>query len=242
MLQQQDVFTRSEQKYMLSEQQHQALMLHLKNYMTQDRFGLHTIGNVYFDTENYALIRTSIEKPVYKEKLRLRSYGVPKANSEVFLELKKKFKGIVTKRRISLPLAQAQRYLLLGEKPEVSNGHILNEIDWFLLRYRPVPKIYIAYDRLALFGREDKELRITFDKNIRFRESHLDLSQGNWGTPLLEPGKTLMEIKLQGAMPLWLSQLLTMHAIYPTSFSKYGACYKEHLLAKVFQKGGNICA
>lgn len=241
MAQHQDVFKRYEKKYMLNEQQHQALMQQLKGYMTKDRYGLHTIGNVYFDTENYELIRASLEKPVYKEKLRLRSYGVPKPGDNVFLELKKKFKGIVYKRRGQLTLEEAQRYLVLGEQP-AGDSQIIHETDWFLKSYRPVPKVYIAYDRTALFGQEDENLRITFDQNIRFRESHLDLSKGHWGNPLLEPGKILMEIKIPGAMPLWLSRLLSGLEIFPTSFSKYGTCYKEHLICRVYQKGGISCA
>lgn len=242
MQQHQEVFTRYEKKYILSGQQYQTLMMQLKNTMSQDHYGLHTIGNVYFDTENYELIRTSIAKPIYKEKLRLRCYGIPKASDNVFLELKKKFKGVVTKRRIGLPLFAAQRYFQLSEQPEEANNQILNEINWFIKRYNPVPKIYLAYDRLALFGLEDKNLRITFDKNIRFRESQLDLSKGDWGSLIILPEKILMEIKFMGAIPLWLSQLLTRLEIYPTSFSKYGVCYREHLLTKVFQKGGIICA
>ncbi|TEB06040.1 VTC domain protein [Pelotomaculum schinkii] len=241
MAQYQDVFKRIEKKYLLSAQQHQALMPQLQGYMTQDRHGLHTICNLYFDTKSYELIRHSIEKPIYKEKLRLRSYGVPKPGDTVFLELKKKFEGVVYKRRIPLALEEARRYLLRHEKPRRSS-QILCEIDWFLKRYQPVPKIYIAYDRLALFGNEDASLRITFDQNILFRESLLDLSKGNWGKPLLKPGNVLMEIKIPGAMPLWLSRLLTELEIYPTSFSKYGNIYKYHLLHQVCPKGGIFCA
>ncbi len=241
MSQYQDVFKRYEKKYMLSEDQYQALIQQLKSYMTKELHGLHTIGNIYFDTASYELIRTSIEKPVYKEKIRLRSYGVPKPDDTVFLELKKKFKGIVYKRRVPLTLEKAQRYLLLGEQPAVSS-QILNEIDWVLKRYRPLPRVFIAYDRIALFGKEDANLRLTFDRDIRFRESYLDLSKGDWGNPILEPGKILMEIKIPGAMPLWLSHILTGLEIFPISFSKYGTCYKEHLIYKVYQKGGVICA
>lgn len=241
MAQYQDVFQRIEKKYLMSAQQHQALMRQLQGYMTKDKHGLHTICNLYFDTESYELIRHSIEKPLYKEKLRLRSYGVPKAGDNVFLELKKKLTGIVYKRRISLSLEEAQRYLMRHEQPG-KQSQILHEIDWFLQRYQPVPKIYIAYDRMALFGNEDIALRITFDQNILFRESLLDLSKGNWGKPLLQPGKVLMEIKIPGAMPLWLSRILTGLELYPTSFSKYGNIYKYHLINQVFPKGGSFCA
>ncbi len=241
MAEYQNVFKRKEKKYLLTTQQYQTLLPQLQEDMTVDEHGLHTICNLYFDTDRYELIRHSIEKPTYKEKLRLRSYGVPKPDDKVFLELKKKLKGIVYKRRVSLTLEEACRYLVHHEQPRREN-QILHEIDWFLQRYQPVPKIYIAYDRLALFGNEDKNLRITFDQNILFRESLLDLSKGNWGKPLLKTGNVLMEIKIPGAMPLWLSRILNELGLYPTSFSKYGNIYKEHLLHQVFPKGGNYCA
>ncbi|MBR0598362.1 polyphosphate polymerase domain-containing protein [Sinanaerobacter chloroacetimidivorans] len=241
MKQYQDNFQRYEKKYMLSKEQHQDFMTQLKGAVTKDDYGLHTIGNIYFDTENYDLIRTSIEKPIYKEKLRLRSYGVPKREDKVFVEIKKKFKGVVYKRRAALSLGAAHRYLLLGEKPEKSN-QILQEIDWFMKMYQPDPKVFIAYDRTAFFGNDDPNLRITFDENIRFRESCLDLSKGNWGEPLLNSGKTLMEIKIPGVMPLWLSHILADLEIFPTSYSKYGTCYKEHLFRQMLAKGGMNCA
>ncbi len=237
----QNVFKRYEKKYMLTERQHHTLLLALQAYMNQDRFGWHTIGNIYFDTDSYDLIRASIEKPVYKEKLRLRSYGIPKSGDKVFVELKKKFTGVVYKRRIQLPLEKADNYLLHGEQPGVSS-QILREIDWFMMRYHPVPKVFIAYDRLALFGKEDENLRITFDRNIRFRQSQLDLSKGTWGNPLLDSQKVLMEIKIPGSMPLWLSGILNQMEIFPNSYSKYGTCYKEHLIHQVYKKGGDISA
>jgi SPX domain protein involved in polyphosphate accumulation len=237
----QDVFKRYEKKYMLNSLQHDALMQSLEKHMTIDQYGMHTIGNIYYDTNNFDLIRSSIEKPIYKEKLRLRSYGIPKEEDIVFIEIKKKFKGIVYKRRIQLTLKEAEHYLLQGEQPSFSS-QILHEIDWFLDTYHPVPKVLIAYDRCALFGKEDENLRITFDKNIRFRESNLNLSKGTWGYPLLDREKTLMEIKIPGAIPLWLSKLLTEHKIFPSSFSKYGSCYQKYLFKQTHSKGGITCA
>lgn len=241
MAQYQNVFKRKEKKYLLTVQRYQTLLPLLREYMTVDEHGLHTICNLYFDTDRYDLIRHSIEKPVYKEKLRLRSYGVPGPGDRVFLELKKKLKGIVYKRRASLTMEEARRYLLHREQPR-GESQILHEIDWFLQRYQPVPKIYIAYDRMALFGNEDKDLRVTFDQNILFRESLLDLSKESWGTPLLKTGSLLMEIKVPGAMPLWMSHILNELELFSTSFSKYGNIYKEHLLNRVFPKGGSYCA
>ncbi len=236
-----NVFKRYEKKYMLDLRQYEELSQGLSGKLIRDAYGLHTISNIYYDTDHFDLIRASIEKPVYKEKLRVRSYGVPKSGDAVFVELKKKFKGEVSKRRIQMTLEESGRYLLQGRKPK-DPCQILKEIDWFMELYHPVPKVFIAYDRLALFGIEDAELRVTFDRNIRFRESLLDLSKGSWGRPLLDPDKILMEIKIPGSMPIWLSAMLNELSIFPTSFSKYGACYKEYLIGQMYHKGGNICA
>ncbi len=241
MTQIQDVFRRYEQKYLLDERQMQALRLQLQNRMEPDAYGQSTICNLYFDTPDYRLIRSSIDKPVYKEKLRLRSYGVPAEQSMVFVELKKKYRGVVYKRRVPMTLAEARAYLLYGHAPG-EDGQIRREIDWFLHFYHPEPKVYLAYDRIALTGREDPALRVTFDTAVRWREDGLELAGGDAGEPLLLPGQYLMEIKLPGAMPVWLSQLLDRLRAYPTSYSKYGAYYKQCVLAPRVGKGDDICA
>lgn len=222
------VFERYEKKYRLTEETYLQLMERLGDYMQADQYGKHTICSLYFDTKDYLLIRRSIEKPKYKEKLRLRSYGIPAPDTSVYLELKKKLKGITYKRRISLPYAEAQRYLLSGEQPTES-GQILDEINWFRQQYQPMPKVLLFYERVALFGKEDPTLRITFDTDIRYRTDDFDLSLGDEGTPLLQPGERLMEIKVSSALPFWLSRMLSELKIYPVSFSKYGTVYRELL-------------
>lgn len=236
----QDVFKRYEKKYMLSRTQYTDLRRAMEGRMQQDQYGLHTICNLYFDTESFSLIRTSLDKPVYKEKLRLRSYGIPGANDPVFAELKKKFDGVVYKRRVSMTLNEAYHYLYSGIQP-AEDSQIIHELNWFLAHNDVSPKAYIAYDRIALFGLDDPELRVTFDAGIRWRDSNLDLSCGDQGYRLTRPGNILMELKLPGAMPLWLSHALADCGATPTSFSKYGTCYKEHLCAAA-QKGVFVCA
>lgn len=184
----QDVFKRYEQKYRLSALQHRRLMQALTHHMEPDQYGLHTIGNIYYDTADYSLIRHSIEKPLYKEKLRLRSYGIPGPTDGVFLELKKKYDGIVYKRRVQLPLREAERFVTPGQITGTQD-QILKEIGWFRDRYRPEPKVFIAYERLALKGLEDPNLRITFDTDLRHRETLLDLSKGHWGQPCCRPAR-----------------------------------------------------
>ncbi len=232
----QGVFKRYEKKYLLTSEQQERLMRAFQGRFQADSYGQHTICNIYFDTEDFNLIRTSIQKPVYKEKLRLRSYGTPDDGDTVYLELKKKYKGVVYKRRIALPLLEAQHYLTTGSLPNRAE-QILREIDWFMGHYHPVPKAYIAYDRVAMFGTEDSELRVTFDTNIRCRASVLDLCKGTWGTQLLPPDTTLMELKIPGAMPLWLSHTLSKNEIFPASYSKYGTYYQNHLVHLPHTKG-----
>lgn len=233
MAQYQSVFKRYEKKYLMDKQQYQTLTKFLQGRMTTNQFGRNTICNIYFDTPDYRLIRASIEKPVYKEKLRLRSYGVPKKEDTVFVEVKKKYKKIVYKRRVPMTLREAEQYLLRGKQPH-KPCQILKEIDWFLDFYQPIiPKVYLAYDRIAMCSSENADLRITFDTNIRWRENVLDLSKGVWGNTLLKEGQYLMEIKMPGAMPLWLSRGLTELGIFPASYSKYGNCYKNYLIHSV---------
>lgn len=135
----QDVFARYEKKYKLTLSQYAALRRWLQDRMEVDSYGLHTICNIYYDTPDFQLIRTSLEKPVYKEKLRLRSYGVPGGDTPVFVELKKKLDGVVYKRRVSLPLREAKRYLAYEGRPDL-DCQILREIDWALARYPLEPK------------------------------------------------------------------------------------------------------
>lgn len=226
----QNVFERYEKKYLMEEKQYQALTEFLQGHMAENQFGRHTICNIYFDTPDYRLIRASIEKPVYKEKLRLRSYGVPGKEDTVFVELKKKYNRMVYKRRVPMSLQEAEQYLLRGKQLR-KPGQIIKEIDWFLNFYKPIiPRVYLSYDRTAMFSKENENLRITFDNNIRWRESALDLSKGVWGSTLLGESQHLMEIKIPGAIPFWLSRGLAKILIFPTSYSKYGNCYKNYLI------------
>ncbi|MBQ4617683.1 MAG: polyphosphate polymerase domain-containing protein [Clostridia bacterium] len=218
-------FQRSEKKYMLDEAQYRALRKVLDEHMDADVYGRYTVCNLYFDTEHNDLIRRSIEKPRYKEKMRLRSYGTVGDDDKVFLEIKKKYKGVVFKRRIVLPYKEAKAYLYDGIPPS-KDGQIFREIDYFLQFYRCEPKLFLSYEREALCGRgEEKALRITFDQQIRSRRDRLDLSIPPDGELLFEDDHWLMEIKAPGAMPLWLTSALTTLKIYPISFSKYGRIY-----------------
>lgn len=230
MNQYQETFKRYEKKYLLSEKQYRVLLQKVQEYMVIDHFGKATICNIYFDTPSRLLIRSSLEKPIYKEKLRLRSYGTPDEGAPVFVELKKKYKGIVYKRREKMELTEGEHYLYDHRSP-MNPSQITREIDWFLNFYEDIqPSMYISYDRIAMYGLDNPELRVTFDANILWREEELFLQAGVWGESLLEEGQRLMEIKIPGSMPLWLARVLDELKIYPVSFSKYGMGYQKSIL------------
>ncbi len=240
------VFERVERKFLLTPRQYEGLMRTLPEYMQADQYGESTILSLYLDTEDSLLIRRSLEKPVYKEKLRLRSYGVPREMDNVFLEVKKKVRGVVYKRRICLPLAQAMECLAQGSVP-AAGGQIGREIAYMLRRYRLRPAVLLAYDRTAYAELEPSpnQLRITIDRDIRSRQTDLDLRLGSAGELLLAPGMRLMEIKTAHAIPLWLCAALDQNEIRPTSFSKYGRVYEARMRAAqaramrpAFVKGG----
>lgn len=221
-----DVFKRYELKYFLSKRQHDAMRALLLAHMDGDAFGDHTILSLYYDTPDYRIIRRSIEKPLFKEKLRVRSYGIPSPGGKVFVEMKNKFDGVVYKRRISMPLDETAGFLEGKEEPASQIGR---EISCFLDRYPGIcPAMVISYEREAYFGREDeKNVRVTFDENIRYRADELDLSLDRPGIPIIAPNVFLMEIKLPGVMPLWLAHGLDRLRIYPSSFSKYGMAFQD---------------
>ncbi len=226
------IFKRVEKKYMLTPAQYKEFINAIEPHMVLDEYGLSKICNIYFDTETDELVRLSNEKPVYKEKLRLRSYGIPGAFDKVYLELKKKYKDIVYKRRISLTLLEAEDYLLRGIRPK-KDSQILREIDYFIHFHKTVPKLYLAYDRTAWYGREDKEFRMTFDSHIRSRRDHLSLGFGDVADELFEDEYWLLEIKSAGAYPLWLVRKMEELGLYPVSFSKYGTIYKKEVMGRM---------
>lgn len=226
----QDTFKRVEIKYLLSENQYRRLRERLEPFMQEDQYGISKISSIYFDTEGYDIIRESLEKPAYKEKLRLRCYGEVSDDTKAFLELKKKYKGVVYKRRIELTYKEALDYIEKGIMPQ-KQSQIFKEIDYFFNYYKPTQKTYIEYYRVALFGREDNQLRVTFDKDICAKFNEGSLVNVVPTNRVIEEGTYLMEIKGTMAMPHWLSSLLAELEIYPDSFSKYGAaCLNNELL------------
>ena len=232
-----EVFNRYENKYLLDDAAYREFYVRLLDYMELDGYNqihpFYSITNIYFDTPDNALIRKSISRPKYKEKLRVRAYGVPQADGKVYLELKKKVFGLVNKRRTPLKLNEVYPFVATKELPPLQdymNKQVLHEIQYFLQRYDLVPKVYLAYERKALFCKDNRDLRITFDTNIRSRRYDLRLELGDHGEPLLPNGQWLMEVKAEKTIPTWLARMLSEHRMYRTSFSKYGNEYKKNVL------------
>lgn len=223
------VMKRYEMKYLLSPEQTDFLKEKLEGHMKVDSFGLTSIASLYYDTPDYRLIRTSIEKPLFKEKIRLRSYGQATEESPVFLELKRKAYGIVYKRRVKSTIPLVKKFFDC-EGDICAGGQINREITAFRDYYRVlVPSCMIIYDRVAYFE-PDGDLRLTIDHRPRYRYDDLDLTRPLDGNPLMDEGCTILEIKVQQAMPLWLSAMLAEGRIYKGSFSKYGEAYRRELL------------
>lgn len=232
----QSTFERREIKYMISREQKEWLLRAMAPHIAPDPFGHTTVRNIYFDTENYRLIRRSIEKPAYKEKLRVRSYSRAQTDSPVFVELKKKYGEVVYKRRVALLEVQAMDWLC-GRERGGPDSQIGREIDYFLNYYETLrPAAFLSYERDAYYSPGDPGFRVTFDENILTRREELSLDSGVWGTLLLPEDCVLMEIKCSGGIPLWMTRALAEQRIFKTSFSKYGTAYETVIYPTL--KGG----
>ena len=235
-------FKRYEIKYMLTRKQRDALLQAMKGHMAIDRFGHSTIRNLYFDTDDFRLVRRSLEKPLYKEKLRVRSYGKAGKDSPVFVELKKKFESVVYKRRLALPHRAAMDALESG-RPLPADSQIGREIAAFREFYGPTlrPAMFLSYEREACCPTDGADFRLTLDENILWRTDHLDLAASVWGSPVIGPDQVLLELKSPGSIPLWMVRFLSENDIRRVSFSKYGAAYQQ-MTADDQRKGGLLYA
>lgn len=244
-----EVFKRVETKYIISKERYEHITAFLQQYMNLDEYNaggnFYTIANIYYDTPDNHIIRTSVAKPKYKEKLRLRAYGVPTLDSKVYLEVKKKYRGEVNKRRITVSLQEAYDFVRTKEPPEFSESdryvkkQVYKELSHSLMYYDPIPAIYLAYDRIAYFGKDPSEggpgrgLRISFDFNVRTRRENTGLELGDHGEQLLEEGIFIMEVKGGGILPRWLLDYFAEHNMKRASFSKYGTEYKRYLRRQI---------
>ena len=243
-----NTFARKEIKFLLNMEQYENLMLTLQEYMEPDKYCVggqeYSIHNIYYDTLDDFLIRESLAKPYYKEKIRLRSYyAAAKPDAPVFLEIKKKIGGIVTKRRVSMTLAESDEYLADGSKPEFDKyitEQVFRELDAFLEHYPIMPKQYISYRREAFFGKDDHDFRLTFDRMITERRYDLHLSYDSYGNQIIGENERLMEVKVSNSIPAWLVEKLSELKIYKTSFSKYGRAYTNFVQGKAAENAEHM--
>ena len=227
------VFQRHELKYILTKEQKERILEAIAPYMRLDQYGRTTIQNIYFDTENYRLIRRSIEKPDYKEKLRVRKYKNPNTENKVFVEIKKKYEKVVYKRRLSMSEDAAMQWLTGKASCEIET-QIAKEIDYFLQYYGSLrPALFLSYEREAYYCNEGGDFRITFDENVLCRQDEMTFRSEAGGIPVLEEEKVLMEIKCSGGMPVWMAEILSREKIYKRSFSKYGTAYQNIIYPKL---------
>ena len=222
-------FERIEKKFWMTAGQYRTLLPILEAHLQHDRFGVSTICNIYYDTPDYALIRRSIERPLFKEKLRLRSYGIPENDTMVFAEIKRKLNGIGYKRRISLPFSEAKQ-LFRGKPVQCDDPQIESELLAFIGRYHPQPMVYLTYRRCAMTAKDDPDFRVTIDQNLRYRLSDPENPSEDGMKPIMEDDSlVLMEIKSLGAIPQWLTDEMSALKIYQNPFSKIGTCYTRHI-------------
>ena len=234
------IFKRYELKYMLTRAQRDALLTAMDGHLQLDQYGHKTVRNIYFDTDTYQLIRRSIEKPVYKEKLRLRAYEQAAGEDTVFVELKKKYEAVVYKRRLILPKDAAMEALVSGE-PLPVKGQIASEINYFRDYYRTLrPAVFLTYEREAFEPTDGVDFRLTLDENILYRTEDIDLGAEIYGEALLNEDQVLMELKTPGGIPMWMIKFLSENQIRRASYSKYGAAYTRMFEAKY--KGGLLYA
>lgn len=223
----QNVFQRNEIKYLISEAQYCALLQDISGQIKADEYGDYLVQNLYFDTRNWDIIRKSIEKPLYKEKMRLRCYGDLTEKRKLFLELKKKYRGVVYKRRVAFPEIKKVD-MEIRDFIHQKASQVSRELAFHLYQNPVQEKMYLSHKRQAFVGIEDAKLRVTFDREIRYRVSDLAFKNPEQGTAILPPHIIVMEIKLVEGMPLWLTGALSKHEIFPRSFSKYGTCYMNY--------------
>ena len=228
------VFKRYELKYMLTLKQKEKILEAMSTYMQLDKYGRTTIRNIYLDTDNYRLIRRSIEKPAYKEKLRIRSYSQASPDSTVFVELKKKYEKVVYKRRLPLCEADAMAWVCRERSCPVDT-QISREIDYFLDFYGKLkPTVFLSYEREAYYDKGGGDVRVTFDDHILSRQTDVSLCSTTYGEQILPEGKVLMELKCSGGIPLWMVEVLSRERIYKTSFSKYGMAYSTLIFPELY--------
>lgn len=230
------VFDRIEKKYLITKDDKAQLLKTIKQHMKQDDYYQSEVYNLYFDTDNFDLIIQSIDQPIFKHKLRARSY---KGYDRVFLEIKTKIRGQDLnpgyKRRVMIThddfdqLVKGKKTIQeLAAKTEETpaDRQIAKEVDHLITHFDLKPKIMTMYNRESYKGEDG--LRITFDENLKYRDKNLNLKQPKRGKIYFKDKRNIiMEIKAHGVLPLWLVKILSANKLYPQQFSKVGKSYEK---------------
>ena len=230
------IFNRYERKYIITAKQKDDMVEFMKDHLVFDDYSTdntpYHIYNIYFDTHDFSIIRNSIAKPTYKEKLRLRSYTFPIQHEDiVFLEIKKKFEGRINKRRLFMTYEQVLDYLNHQKKPVFANyidQQVFLEIDYFLSLHKAKPGAFISYKRIAMISEQD-DLRVTFDYDMKFRNDNVNFESDDGHQIIQSNDYFLMEVKSSINFPFWLARKLSEFQLYSQSFSKYGKAYQQYL-------------
>lgn len=224
-----EIFTRKEQKYLISLEQYHELVKRMSPYMRSDKYGVdgrYTVTSLYFESPHHHIYFETKNKLKFRQKLRLRVYDHTDLTGNAFFEVKQKHKKVVNKRRMVLPLREAYRYLKNDATSSIetyitSNTQVFKEIDHFRQLYELYPEMIISYDRHALHAILDPELRVTFDFNLRCRNDDLLLEHGPHGEYFIDENLVVLEVKVNHSVPLWLTRMLQELACEQRSASKY---------------------
>lgn len=238
-----EIFRRREQKYLITTKQYEELVDRISPYMRPDKFGnngKYTVTSLYFESNDWKIYYETKNKLKYRQKLRLRVYDDAALDSTAFFEVKQKHKKVVNKRRMRLPLSEAYRYIYFPnrslEEFETSNLQVLREIDYFRNLYHLEPEMVVSYDRHALHHKEDADLRMTFDFNLRCRDDDLQLANGSYGDLFIDEDLVVLEVKVNDSVPLWLARILQELGCEQRSASKF--CTSMELLHGIASPAG----
>jgi len=222
-----DFITRTETKYLVHVENFNAIRDAFSEYLEKDKYYFYKVHNIYFDNADNQIISHSIEAPEYKEKLRMRMYEHPGAVfQDAYIELKKKYLGVVYKRRKKLDLDAARQAIAQDVGCIDSECQVMREILFYMKKTACYPKIYLSYERYSYYATEDSGLRVTFDTNIVSRRENLKFASSKEDSVPLLKNHMILEIKTCNYYPLWLIKILNDYKIYPTSFSKYGKIFE----------------
>lgn len=224
-----EIFSRKEQKYLITRRQHEELVERIGPKMRNDKNGVngrYSVTSLYFDNNEKGIYFETKNKLKYRQKLRLRVYDDADLDSKAFFEVKQKHNKVVNKRRMLLPLGEAYRYLEEDGQAgldhyKTSNTQVLKEIDYFRKFYKLRPEMVVSYSRHALHGLDDDGLCITFDFDLRCRKDDLHIENGPYGENFIDEDLVVLEVKVDDSVPLWLARILQELQCEQRSASKF---------------------